>query len=59
MAFTIDMNRCPGCAHKANCTNRKKMVQVLSGLAMELNSDEMTDGPGDGTIIVHCQYDAK
>lgn len=54
--WTPDMSRCPGCGDKDNCKDRKKIAQVLSSLANELNADENIDGPGDGILIVACSY---
>lgn len=56
--WTPDMSRCPGCGDKNNCTDRKKIAQTLSTLTNDLNSDAEFDGPGDGIIIVACQYRA-
>ena len=53
--FTVDMNRCPACSLKEQCIDRKKIVQTLSTLTHELNTDSAhVDGPGDGIIIVAC-----
>lgn len=55
--FTVDMGRCPGCGDKDNCQIRKKLAPALSTLTNEINTDsQLVDGPGDGTIIVSCQY---
>lgn len=55
--WTVDMNRCPACGDKDECKDRKKIVQTLSALVMELNTaPEHVDGPGDGIIIVACQF---
>lgn len=53
--WTVDMNRCPACPEKETCADRKKIVQTLSALAMDLNTNPVyVDGPGDGIIIVAC-----
>lgn len=55
--WTVDMNRCPPCPVKDQCADRKRIVQTLSKMAMDLNTDPaFVDGPGDGLIIVACQY---
>lgn len=56
MPFTIDMNRCPACSSKPTCTNRKLIVETLSKLSLDLSVGPQAEGPGDGIIIVHCQY---
>lgn len=54
--WTIDMNRCPACPEKDKCADRKKILQTLSPVTNELNTDPAhVDGPGDGVIIVACQ----
>lgn len=53
--WTADMNRCPTCPAKADCKDRKKILQTLSTITHEMNTDpEHVDGPGDGVIIVAC-----
>ena len=53
--WTVDMNRCPGCPEKTDCADRKKILQTLSGITHEMNTDQVhIDGPGDGIIIVAC-----
>ena len=55
--WTIDMNRCPACPAKETCADRKKILQTLSPVATELNTDPAhVDGPGDGIIIVACHH---
>jgi hypothetical protein len=59
--WTVDMTRCPACpanpAQGGDCADRKKIVQTLSALTHELNTDPaFVDGPGDGIIIVSCRY---
>lgn len=54
--WTVDMNRCPACPDKDGCADRKKIVQTLSALVLEMNTDPThVDGPGDGIIIVACR----
>lgn len=54
--WTVDMSRCPGCPDKEECLDRKEMLPLLSGMTHNMNTDSKhVDGPGDGTIIVHCQ----
>lgn len=53
--WTIDSS-CARCGKKATCNDRVKIIQTLSPLANELNTDPaFTDGPGDGIIIMSCR----
>jgi len=53
--WTIDA-RCAQCKHKDKCADRKKIMQTLSPLANELNTEEQfVDGPGDGILVVACR----
>ena len=54
--WTIDTTRCPACPQKEQCADRKKLVQALSELALQLNTDPAhVDGPGDGAITIICR----
>ena len=53
--WTID-TRCSQCKLKETCADRKKIVQTLSPLANQLNTEtEFVDGPGDGILVVACR----
>jgi len=54
--WTVDANRCPACAKKEECADRKKLITTLPTLSHELNTDPAhVDGPGDGVIILACR----
>ena len=54
MAWTIDA-RCSKCGKKPECEDRKKLIGTLSPLTNELNtSEQYTEGPGDGILIIAC-----
>jgi len=54
MAWTIDA-RCSNCCKKTDCLDRPKLIGTLSSLTNELNtSEQYTNGPGDGILIIAC-----
>lgn len=52
--WTIDMNRCPACAHKDTCPDRKKILRALSPIVNEINLDDEA-AHADGIIIISCK----
>lgn len=55
--WTADANRCPACPAKETCTDRTTIIPALSKLVHQLNTDPaFADSPGDGIIVMACQY---
>lgn len=52
--WTIDMNRCPACAAKDTCSDRKQILRALSPVVNEINLDD-EQPHADGIIIVSCR----
>lgn len=52
--WTIDMNRCPACAAKDTCPDRKQILRALSPVVNEINLDD-EQPHADGIIIVSCR----